>query len=78
MTVGTNLTVKSNAYFANGTTYKIDSSGHAVFNNTTANGNLTVKGTAAIAKDTTIGNGTASTSMTTGALKVDGGIGTNG
>lgn len=41
-------------------------------------GNLTVSGTAAIAKDTTIGNGTASTSMTTGALKVAGGIGATG
>lgn len=75
---GYNYYIKSNAYFANGTTYKIDSSGHAVFNNTTANGNLTVKGTAAIAKDTTIGNGTTSTSMTTGALKVDGGVGVEG
>lgn len=38
-------------------------------------GNLTVSGTATIAKNTTIGNGADSESTTTGALKVTGGVG---
>lgn len=41
-------------------------------------GNLIVSGTAAITRDTTIGDGTSSTSMDTGALKVAGGIGATG
>lgn len=56
--------IKNNAYFANGTTYKIDSSGHAVFNNTTANGNLTVNG------NTALGNATTDTTTIKGAVSI--------
>ena len=76
-TISGNKTFSGNAYFANGTTYYVNSSGAAKFASVTSAGAVSgTTGTFSGVLKTT--NTTASSSTTTGALIVSGGIGCAG
>ena len=76
-TISGNKTFSGNAYFANGTTYYVNSSGAAKFASVTSAG--AVSGTTATFSGVTkVTNTTAASSTSTGALIVSGGIGCAG
>lgn len=70
-----NKTFKGVAYFANGTTYYVGTTGNAKFNTLTAAGAATMSSTLSVTGVASFTNTTGSTSTSSGAVKISGGLG---